>query len=165
MEAIDRTLKGTLVPGRDVVGDPRAAEQMISWAERDGWVAEAGKEERRRSMLTYLWGDPPFRRRFRINMPFALDTRNSMERFLGNHLKEIIVIKRKFRSKNIFHSETGGMCWRCFLARIKKIMREGNASLRMAVAKGKRELVAIWYRWDVLALMDRSVSWRSWFGR
>jgi len=29
MEAIDRTLKGTLVPGRDVVGDPRAAEQMI----------------------------------------------------------------------------------------------------------------------------------------
>ena len=31
-----------------------------------------------------------------------------MERFGGNHLKEIIITERQFRSKRIFYSEIGG---------------------------------------------------------
>ena len=64
-------------------------------------------------------------------MSFALDTRNGMKRFLGNRLKEIIVIKQKFLSKKrYFAPKLGGMCSRRFLACVKKILKDGDDGLR-----------------------------------
>ena len=63
-------------------------------------------------------------------MPFALDTKNDTEHFLGDRLKEMIAIRESFGAKRYFTPKLGGMCWRHLLARVKKIIKEGNASLR-----------------------------------
>ena len=64
-------------------------------------------------------------------MSFALDTRNGTKRFLGNRLKEIIVIEQKFLSKKDISLRNWRACVHAvFWHASKKILKDGDDGLR-----------------------------------
>ena len=79
-----------------------------------------------------------------------------MEHFPSNRLKKMIAAEERISEQKDISLQNWGACVDAvFLARVKRIMEEGNANLRNGSGTWRRGSVAICYRLGVLAVGEK----------